>query len=288
MIRDSFFIKGQCHDVCQDYALHGFIDDMSYAMISDGCSTIVYDGVSYPHQVSDVASRLVCYSAENVLTHLSTQVGRPELSASFFDALGVQLKTCIRALGPYSSQFADATLSLLVVKDNLISELRVGDGILVVERNSTVDVYVTKFEPNYPSYCSHILDHRRANREVKCRTIKYTLLKETENWPIQSIETKNINNDLQLCSNIRVLDAQDVVSVSVLSDGLADMISHDLQRINIQEAVQEVLDIKRPVGSFVRRRLKAIVRGQKTGIGPNDDLSMAMIRIRHGNQNSHV
>lgn len=59
MNSDCYFEIGHSHTICQDYALTGKINDvLSYAIISDGCSS---------SPLVDVGARLLAHSAKEYL-----------------------------------------------------------------------------------------------------------------------------------------------------------------------------------------------------------------------------
>lgn len=283
MITDSFFLKGQSHDICQDYALDGSYKGLSYAMISDGCSMIADpSGQALAHPLSDVASRIACLSAEKVLKHLAVRDGRPEVSDMFFELLAAAMNTHAR-LFEKDSLLGDATLSVLTAKEGMLLEIRIGDGILVVEKWDTVDVYVVKFTPNFPPYCSYLMSQDKLDnynsKGVVGEETRYTISKET--GECEDIRTREVPATIMSAMNVRVMGTEDVVSASVFSDGLTDMVLARRSPVLVRQAALEMLNIKSVGGQFVRRRMKAMARKQATAMGPNDDLSMAMIRFNH-------
>ena len=67
MVTDSYFEIGYKHDICQDYALAGKIDEnTAYAIITDGCSS----SHDFCRQL-DVGARILAYSAINVIKDLN-------------------------------------------------------------------------------------------------------------------------------------------------------------------------------------------------------------------------
>lgn len=285
---DSFFIKGQSHDICQDYALCGETSDLVYAMISDGCSMMNNEGTCIPHPTSDLGSRLVCHSAKKVLEHIVGKGERAEISDSFVELLAASMITNQKMLN-MNSCIADATLSLLCVRENLITVRSIGDGAIVVEKNDgSIKIFEREYTPNYPEYISYIM-HLDAN--IRYYDDLKPELKEfiTTIGSDGSVKTTEHKKQLLAKSvdNIKVFRQPELKSISVFSDGITDMIrgknfllSEEAGKsVSTIAAVECLLDIKNPNGMFVRRKLKAIARNQDKDIGPNDDLSMAMIRF---------
>lgn len=285
MIYDSFFIKGQSHDICQDYALSGQIGDLTYAMVSDGCSMIATKEGALPHPLSDFASRLVCLSAERVLKHLAPREGRAEASATFFELLAASARSNQKIL-ELGTEVADATLGLITLKNDVVFCISVGDSVIAVESEEAFDFYVTKFMPNYPPYVSYLISQNKLD-EYKSLGISgietYTRVSKTT-CEILETETTEVSASVGTVDNLKVLLVEDdTKAIAVFSDGITDMVNEGQSRVETLVAIEHAMKIKNPCGQFVRRRLKAIARGQKTGIGPNDDLSMAMIRLDKNN-----
>jgi len=272
---DSFFIKGQSHDICQDYALSGKTNNLTYAMISDGCSMLGGDR----HPLSDVASRLVCLSAEKVLRHLSPREGRQEASELFFELLAATMRGPQKLLDK-GTEIGDATLSLLTVKDDFIIEIRIGDGGLVIEREDYFELYTRRYTPNYPPLLSYLLSPQKFdiynNLDIKAYET-YKKIDRSGNVILTNI--KKIEAGIGDLCDIMTFEKDDIISVSVFSDGLCDMVKENIYPVPVEKAMIDVMNIPNPYGEFVRRRLKGMKRREKKGIGPNDDLSMATIRI---------
>lgn len=279
MIYDSFFIKGQSHDICQDYALSGEVDGLAYAMISDGCSMVSVDDQAVPHPISDFASRIVCLCTRRVLSHLSKRQGRAEASELFFELLAASLRSHQKLL-ELSSEMADATLSLITAKDDLAMIITIGDGVTVVERENSIDVYSRIYQPNFPAYTSYLLNlEKNEGYKQKAVALREQHKQINNQGVITLTDTKSIDNKIISAENIRIIPTHEVNSISAFSDGISDMVRGGQEHVLFEHAVKELLSIKNPCGQFVRRKLKAISRRQKTGIGPNDDLSMAMIKF---------
>lgn len=282
---DSFFIKGQSHDICQDYALSNSSHNMVYAMISDGCSMINHGETSIPHPSSDIGSRIVCLSAEKILKSAAAKrgEGRVEVTSSFLELLGAQVRT-FQKLMDTPSWIGDATLSLVSAYRDIVCVRTIGDGVTVIEEKDGITrIQSREYTPNFPEYVSYLtnLDTRDRYYNEICPKL---IMRETIITKDGNIEEKltEIKPDLFTPFNIDLFLVKNLKSISVFSDGIEDMIdksSTPNKPVDLVTAVTLLTDIKNPTGMFVRRKLKSIARKQANGIGPGDDLSMAMIRF---------
>jgi hypothetical protein len=277
---DSFFIKGQTHDICQDYALCGSIPEhkFSYMMISDGCSMISTESGPISHPISDFASRLVCLAAKSILKENVEKEGRLEISEVFFALLASNIKNTQAFLG-CGSECADATLSMVTLKDGLAAIITIGDGVLVIEKSETIEIISRKYTPNFPAYVSYLTNLNKY-KEYVAKNIK---LEETKtvidyNGNIISVDTKEIDSFITSIDSIQIINTINIKSISIFSDGIGAMVMEGRDEVPLEQAVLRMINIPNPCGQFVRRRLKATSRTQKIDIGPSDDLSMAMIR----------
>jgi hypothetical protein len=58
---DSYFELGTNHEHCQDYVIHGCVNNYCFLIGSDGCSSSAQ---------SDVGARLLCHTAKAKLTEM--------------------------------------------------------------------------------------------------------------------------------------------------------------------------------------------------------------------------
>lgn len=253
MKTDAFFVKGQSHDICQDYAL---ATEKGIA-ISDGCSLINKNGICSKHKFSDVAARLICLAVLKDEYFFKGNLFEP---GTIIDGISL-----------------DATISYAT--ENMFGEmtyLRVGDGVFYFETASERLIYTVKFDPNTPEYVSYFIDEKRqemywANPPVIIQT-KYTFGLD---WVQTHLpEHKSLTRDTM---DLEVPNDHDLKSVSLFSDGILDIHGPN-GRLDVVDAVKALVSFKRTNGEFVLARMKSQLRDwAREGIYPNDDLSMATL-----------
>jgi len=252
MKSDAFFVKGQSHDICQDYAI---VKDNKMA-ISDGCSLINKDGICSKHPNSDIAARLICLAAID-----ESQL----LSLNYLQK-------------PFKGISLDATLTYVELAEDGsdASITRIGDGVIYLEIGDTRHLITVKYDPNTPEYISYALnlDKKKMywSNPPSIIQIDYTFDKNwvQTNLPIHTILTKT-GPDLS-----KIIDG-DIKSISIFSDGILD-IQGPNGRLDVVDAVRALVTFKRTNKEFVLARMKSQLRDwAREDIYPNDDLSMATL-----------
>lgn len=247
MRSDAFFVKGQSHDICQDYA-KSFGDLIT---VSDGCSVIRDGDKCIKHPSSDVAARILCWEAsmskgsEDFLQHLKFTSKAYNLS---LDATLLSVK----CLGPDS-----------------IYLYWYGDGAVCIEyKDGLTQVAIRHYDPNMPLYVSYLINDKQMlaylNHAPKV-TDKNTLYKT---WT----KIEDLNRPPILPGLI-----QGVKSISLFSDGIGDIYTPN-GKLDTIKAIEALTSFKRTNGEFVLARMKAQLREWASkNIYPNDDLSMATL-----------
>lgn len=171
---DSYYKIGHSHTKCDDYALSGVIDNVAYAVVSDGCT-----GSASEH--TDVGSRLLCLIVRDTILHLSKLdfFRDPEFRANLVgDSIYSTFKNLIfrkiaevRSLMNLSDDVFDATLLIALMIKRYNGEhdhcmfIGWGDGTLIVKYEDGVTrINTIEYSPNIPYYPSYALNHSRGKR----------------------------------------------------------------------------------------------------------------------------
>lgn len=261
MKSDAFFVKGQSHDICQDYA----IARGNVIAISDGCS-IINDGKCHKHPNSDIASRVVC----TLMTEYNRK--RVEKLARFLSNI---LRISLDATSISVQEYPSNSRMLLI-------EI-IGDGVVFIDfKNGKKEIHVTSYEPNTPVYVSYLLSQNRRdsfnkNLPLTIDDIYYI----NADWTIEKIDHADSNQfpSLKKLEKTFFGIMEEITSISIFSDGVTDIHTPN-GKMPVTEAVKALTSFKRTNGEFVLARMKVQLREWASqGIYPNDDLSMATLII---------
>lgn len=256
MKSDAFFVKGQSHDICQDYA----IARDNVIAVSDGCSLINNNGKCYKHPNSDVAARIVALAAI-----------QPECNAS------IPVYNEIRLLLDIEM---DATLLKIRVENQEISLTTIGDGVIYMHhKNGEHRIIVISYEPNTPTYMSYLLEEKKTAMFLKNAPVFTNMIYVYDkNWNL--IDISKVQETITTLDNTTISfdnTKMEADTISLFSDGVTDI--HTLEgKFPTKDAVRALISFKRTNGEFVKARIKnQLKEWEKQGIYPNDDLSMATL-----------
>jgi hypothetical protein len=255
MKSDAFFVKGQSHDICQDYA----VARGDVIAVSDGCSLINNNGKCYKHPHSDVAARIVACGAV-----------QPECDAS------IPVYNEIRLLLDIEM---DATLLKIRVEGIEVYLTTIGDGVIYMHhKNGEHRIIVISYEPNTPTYMSYLLEEKKTAMFLKNAPIVTNMIYVYDkDWNL--IDTSKVQEPVSLAETTITFDNAKMEAdiISLFSDGITDIYT-PTGKLPVKDAVRVLVSYKRTNGEFVLARMKAQLREWASqGIYPNDDLSMATL-----------
>lgn len=272
---DCSFVKGNSHLICQDYALTFQHKDVSCALVSDGCSVVNKGNTAEPHPHSDLSSRLVAFAAKKVLTELIDYDEKTAILRSDFQTLFRSTLSSMGNILGIGRTVGDATLNLAYHAPGIVVSLMIGDGVTIIENEDQFHVRIRKFEPNMPYYISYMLDPLADKRyeAMDIRMYEEYLSINKKDW---TYETTKCDKQVKLDEFVQIYEAQDVKSITVLSDGIEDI--RQGRQLLVPEALQLLIPFKTKSGPFVQRRLRAFMRKiEKMQMIANDDVSIASI-----------
>jgi len=253
MHADSAYVIGHGHKVCQDYARHGRINGLDYAIVSDGCS-------SSPD--TDIGARLLVLTTELNLQYCSEQgfteraildISRHALYAAGFPPITLDPR-CL-----------DATLLVAVAWRDAISILAGGDGVIAcLDQYDHVAIWDIEAPDNHPRYPNYLND-----------IIRRKIVESGQPWTVSGPD------GVEMCTPkveafYTAFTGQKVVAV--FSDGVKSFVDADRKPIPFEAIVRELLDFKYMTGQFVQRRMQKFLKAAaQRGWQHFDDLSMAAI-----------
>lgn len=243
---DSFFQRADDHTVCQDFAVASSFEELTFAIVSDGCS-------SAPH--SDLGAHLMTAA-------LSQYVWEGcNFSRSYAMAAG-HVNGVRSTLGlPTTTMYA--TLLLACSDGNNLQSALQGDGFVVARRKSGLYDVIhhemrSKPAPYYPAYWTDYDDS--SNYSKKFADIK--MIKDQYLFDPQTglLNSKEVNVELDYIEpTVYTFPAQDYDMVTVFSDGLAGFYTgtpEDKKMVSLGNVCKELLNFKGINGAFIQRRMQ--------------------------------
>ncbi|MEY3220938.1 MAG: hypothetical protein RIT27_2295 [Pseudomonadota bacterium] len=252
---DSHFSIGRTHLICEDYARRG-ISTFPWVMVSDGCSA---------SEDSDIGSRLLTLTAQkqlSLLNHLPDyeHFGKQVISktADLSHTLGLP------------DNALDATLLLGIAKGRTVHIYIYGDGFIVLKNHQqqwrTIEVSFTQNAPFYLSYWLNE-DYRLTYQNLSSENnqLKITDHHKSAFYAFDKILHYQFSLD-------------DYPMIAICSDGLSKFVNMTAyQAVSVETLLPTLFDFPSLAGSFVKRRLPAILKGlEKENILPFDDFSMGV------------
>lgn len=293
MNTDSFFEIGSTHEICQDYAISGKINEnISYAIVSDGCS----QSQKNCSQV-DLGARVLSYAAKEAITDIYgqlSQITTTEEDKEDFSAINTIIRNKISdtmvVIGKFlklSKLYGDCTL-LIAVSDGYTTNVFIyGDGGAAVTFDDGSIIFKNViFESGAPYYLSYGLDQER-NAAYK---IQFGAPEAHVDTHLFDFEGEYIKNEGQVCeANETIYDnasfsVKGAQTISVFSDGIGsfEQSSEDKGIVNQShlDIIKEYVGFKNRKGEFVQRRMKRMLQNQKAlNITHYDDISIATINL---------
>ena len=283
MNSDSYFEIGSTHMVCQDYALHGQIDNMVYAIVSDGCSQA-------PH--SEIGAQIMCHVAQyyiNLFYHTGTlaECSMSTLASLFANSILTRADE-IRKLYPIDKGALQATLFMVINFEQqaplLLPNVPItrvfswGDGF-IIEKHDAMDgrtiIHETHFPSGAPIYL--VTDQAGYEREIgkievvnRIHTIDKKGTRSTEETP--SSTYAGFHKEFRLIDHLETL--------TLCSDGLKSYQDIDHKSIDLLTMAPAFVDYKSSNGVFVQRNMNFMkIANKKLQRTHYDDVSTAAILV---------
>lgn len=258
---DSVYCIGASHTDCQDFALHGEIDNISYGIISDGCSGST---------LSEIGSRILVMALEESIKKVK--------DLDYYSIIAIwlnKLEDFIRILPSIGldEHVLAATIGFFIIKDNKCLISLIGDGaISFKDKNGNISIDRIECEHNAPVYPYYLLKENynlkiyKEQKKEFCTKLNGTCLNTDPIFGIP-IYLKNFSN------------LNDFQNISICSDGIFSFSSAKSGSVEIDSIISQLLTIKSPAKFFLKRKwnfFKKIICPADT-IVHDDDFSMVSI-----------
>lgn len=272
---DSFFKMGSTHSICQDYAIDGNINNIHYAILSDGCSS---------SKLVDVGARILVHCFKNALQSLPPDKYILEDIMSYIKQ---EVRHIRFSLGLPLTAF-DCTIQAAFVNKDKLHVFNLGDGYTVI-RGTGIEIINHSYNSNAPYYhFSYGADPVRSEEYFKhfnqtvnivngayggdeYKAPQYLMPKEILDKKLY-YEVYDIND---LFSRLH----SNTITVSVYSDGLTSFIKGK-DYANYDDIINNFTNYKNFRHDFVSNRCKHFIEVlNNEGFNHYDDFSCAAITI---------
>jgi hypothetical protein len=288
MNADSYFEIGHSHKICEDYALAGVEGNLTYAIVSDGCSA---------SDDSDVGARLLSHIARDVLLYFNRRKLLYDFSflknsfKTTFEEIILRKCLEVRDTLKFSYDIFDATLLIAAGVGHHSKILFAwGDGYFILNRPSgDIDVISLRYDSGAPYYMSYQLsDDKRAAYAAEFGGDPLTIKTERLETDGSTSCSKFEQIRAMQGSYFTVLEDTDLNQIIVSSDGIGTyeapkekpLPGMECARYLDHDVIRTMVAYKNPVGEFVTRRMTRFKNdNQKAGTIHQDDISCAAINF---------
>jgi len=245
---DAHFRIGKTHTVCQDYATVGEKGDLSYVLVSDGCS-------SSPH--TDFGSRFLIQAV--------SQIASTEGSFSPHAVIWLA-HSYARQMG-LPPECLDATLMALFSTPQRTRVLVTGDGVVAARsRDGKLCIWVVEFNLNAPAYLSYLLSEDRMKTLIDGygggkRTVHYYEEGNLFGVTRSEVTARGEENGITWTHDF---DPSRYDLVLVSTDGAHTYQRRDasgyLASVPVAEVIAAMMQVPRPKGRFMVRQFRILDR----------------------------
>jgi len=248
---DFAFRMGKDHTVCEDYAFSYEKENISIAVVSDGCSG---------SPLTDIGAR--------ILTHTFLKEGDYRLNKEnlISESRVIASKLCI----PETALDATLIYCWSDLNTGKTGFSMYGDGtVMVGTRKNGVLKFDSEYSSGYPYYLNYfksprLLEYSKINQKV---VIKETQVNE---W-VDFFEISNSFEPDFIFS--KEFDIEDIEWIVCFSDGISS--------VNSDKAAYDFCTFKNMNGNFLQRRFKRWEKiNKKDGLFHYDDVSVAGIHFK--------
>lgn len=278
---DHYFHIGSSHyssgKPCQDYALSEANNFLACAIVSDGCST---------GRHTDIGSRVLTLSTiQAVRDHFRATERYIGNAVIGITSRQQQIISTSRMLLGLNHEDMLATCGYVYIT-HLGGFVHIqGDGVVALKyRDGQIKMHRFEWANNTPFYPSYgdggvetFVRAHGGDLEV-VRMTQSTVVYQSKTGTYVGGDPKGLTlrQGLEgIVINIREEDLNLIEFVAVFSDGV-----NQIESVDWISAVVDFLSFKSTTGEFAKRRMiRGVQNYQKTGKGPIDDISYAVVRI---------
>lgn len=285
MKSDHYFNIGTSHEICQDYAISGAIDENNhYAIVTDGC-TMSHEQCG---QV-ETGARILAHSAKSTIDYIykncdylknnTTALGRILGNKSIVSTREIENQLQL------SSQSSDCTLLVAIANKNgnAVSYMY-GDGLVWVQhKDGSITIVDVTFFSGAPLYLSYQTDKNRKQgymEQFGFYPVYLDIYKFDFEGEVKKEAIKYSVDDPRIYDYFS-MSWEDVDCIAVSSDGAKSFLKNDdgdEKPVSLCDIMFEFNQFKNRNGVFVQRRLKSMRRTHdKNSITHYDDISSAAI-----------
>lgn len=259
---------GADHKVCQDYAASGAIVNVEhgptfYAIVCDGCSSALH---------TEFGAQVLTHAAISELKRNPYKI--PE---DFLRELMYSAKKSVEEL-KVDPRCLLATLLVVRADDKDTGVWVWGDGVFHVQYKSghtrTTEIHYESNAPYYPYYATTV-------RERDAYLSAFGLAKHVYHMDNDgSIGEEHYTGNAAMNASTLWLRTEDVMSVTLMTDGVSSFQDEFKKEISTRQIVDEVTAFKTTAGQYVERRMKAFKRRWSSlSWSHYDDVGVAGISI---------
>lgn len=277
-VTDSYYLIGKSHRVCEDYALHVSMDDFSYVIVCDGCSSSTH---------TDVGARLLAHIASNALQFLykrnkfNDSVFQKEQFPKVFSELVIaKCNEIYRSMSLPLGAFDTTLIVGITVGQTFTAVFWSGDGnVYLKHRDGSATLYTVNYESNAPYYLSYQIAFDKGEAYLREYGLSKTNLMKISKKEGTILEKSSTQRNAVSDPNYLILNDENIESLTVCSDGAGSYeIVEPYEKMTVMAILDEATAYKNPVGEFVRRRITRMETDHvKRGIVHQDDVSYACI-----------
>jgi len=282
---DSYYGIGESptHAVCQDYALHGSLNDVEYIIIADGCSSSKY---------SEVGAQILCHAAKFQIEEkiLSNSIERDSIEDNL---LKLSMSICKRAefiknAYPISGNVLEATLLIAIEIKGKVYTFTWGDGVIIADyllSDGNSKQFVTKIEYslNAPFYLvsdpeKYLKWCKRKGVDSPTATQTYYFFSEGKRDKTE-IEVSYQERFIHMFQSLPMLGVQ-LSSVTICSDGITSYQDSKKEDVRLDLTIPELVAFKNTTGEFVKKRMFFFdKKAKKKNWSHYDDISCGTIYL---------
>jgi serine/threonine protein phosphatase PrpC len=266
MNSDAYYEIGTAHVACQDYALAGTFKNMSYGIVSDGCSSAEH---------SEIGAQILCHVAQYYLTlyyDLFLALDQDALTNLLWNSI-LKRADEIRKLYPINNSSLQATLLINVMLPKRAFTFVWGDGVIVTIKGEKVEVIEIDYpETNAPFYLvTDVKEHKKKFGEQQVR-VKLSILDKSGNV-MQEGEPLLYKIDVPFTCSV-----EGDHRVVLCSDGVTQYLDENMKPIPLMRVIPEIIDYPSTNGVFVQRTMNFLKKDfLKRGWSHSDDIGVACV-----------
>lgn len=285
---DHYFHIGSAHHTsgkpCQDYALSDSNETAACAIVSDGCST---------GRHTDVGSRVLTLSTlQAIRDHVKASGGTLDTAVVSITSRQQQIISTSRLILGLERVDMLATCGYVyLTKYGGFVHIQ-GDGVVGIKyRNGWIKMSRYEWADNRPFYPSYgegnmekFIGAHGGNLDLprlKCSSAMCNGVDYAEELTKEFTLREGLNG---VVTQISAYELEAIEFVAVFTDGVTQIgkLPRGEEFIDWKDAVVNFLSFKSPIGEFAKRRMiRGLKNLEKTGKGPIDDISYAVVRIEN-------